>query len=130
MGNQSDVGVIFGGDFKLSLVSKYTGIGFQSYFGSGLAHIEGIFGLHLPLELGHVAFIPFMDLGAGMMFFPKEDFGSLLRPGGSIKGGLMFTTSFFPGLYLRLAYQHNLYWDTNANQIYPHRMIFGVGISF
>jgi hypothetical protein len=50
----------------------------------------------------------------------------------SFKGGLMFTTSLVPGLYLQAAYQYNFYLDISDrfDDANPSVLFFGIGYGF
>jgi serine protease Do len=125
---------------ELKLGSTFV-IGIQGFFGKDITQLEGLGGFTVPIPAGKAAFIPFGEVGYGMMFMPKEkeedDFGSNFPEmafGISLKGGLMFTTSIVPGLYLQAAYKHGFYMiplERNGNGLPAASMlILGGGYSF
>jgi serine protease Do len=138
-----DGGMMFGGEIKLSLV-RFTSAGFQLFFGTGgVSHFEVQAGFEVPIRLGgSFALIPFVDGGIGAITLPgtrKDAWGDTIPEtptiGASVKGGLMFTTSFVPGLYVQLAYKRNFYERMDGTrrtgvQLYPSMFIFGLGYSF
>lgn len=134
---------MFAAEIKLSL-SDYFSYGLQGFFGKDFMNIEGIFGFYILIPVKNIAFIPFADFGVGMMkttpiqvspydYYDDSDFD--LNIGISIKGGLMFTTSSVPGLYLQAAYKHNFFkegdfLENSDQQLFPSIIMFGIGYSF
>jgi serine protease Do len=119
----------------------YTGSGLNLYISKGFFQVEGVIGLFIPIKANTVAFTPFAQAGAGLQFKSiGNDESSMGLPdfGLSLKGGLQFTTSAVPGLYLQGAYQRNLYFlgtlfgEADRDIFNPdhHLITVSVGYSF
>jgi serine protease Do len=137
-----DRGSAFGLDFTLR--SNHTGYGFRGCFTSGLLQVEGFYGLYVPIKLNQIALTPFANIGIGARIKDVEEYDSWSRTvttekrmdiGGSIQGGLQFTTAAVPGLYLYGGYQFSWYMhfgfdETNDTKNDPHMIFLGVGYAF
>jgi serine protease Do len=132
----SDLGTAVGIDLRVH-GSKHFGAGFQGIFGpEKFVEIDVLLGFYFPLPAGPVAFTPFAEASAGMMFKQNMDYDerrdSILEKtwnaiGISVKGGLIFTTSAVPGLYLQGAYQYNLHRGEDWN---PPKGAFIIGLGY
>jgi serine protease Do len=125
-----DKGPAFGLDIKGRVA--YFGGGLRVYTrGADFSQVEGIGGFYIPIRIKKVALTPYADLGLGIIIQEDSDVG-IFDPsmkfglGVSVQGGLIFTTSMVPGLYLQTAYQYNLYFNND----YPHALFFSVGYAF
>ncbi|MDR1419408.1 MAG: serine protease [Treponema sp.] len=108
-----DAGPAFTADIKGKV--SYLEFGLRTYLTGGLSQIEGLAGLYFPVKFGNkFAVTPYGDLGLGFMFkrkLPASTSSFSFNPGMGVSfhGGLMFTSSLVPGLYLQTAYQFNMY---------------------
>jgi len=130
---------MYGAELKFS--GGFLSYGFEGYFGEGLTQIEFLYGFHIPIRAGGVAFTPFGDFSMGARFLPiteNDRFPSFLpfniEYGISFKGGLMFTTSVVPGLYIQAAYKYNIYplltFERKDDGMPKGMLVFGIGYSF
>jgi serine protease Do len=133
-------GVAFGVNLTAK-IGKYVGIGPRAYFGGEkYTQIEIGAGAYVPIKIGPVALTPFANVAVGLMFYPKDTTKSVYETtlfdgtafGVSARGGLIFTTSWVPGLFLEAAYQYNLYQKEVGSGIwlYPGMIYIGVGYAF
>jgi serine protease Do len=127
----ADLGPAFGTDLKL-FGSKFFGWGMQGFFGpENFVEIDVLLGLYIPIPAGSVAFTPFGEVSAGLMYRKNDDNNGspLMAHGISLKGGLMFTTTAVRGLYLQTAYQYNFH--ENDEWIPPQSaFMIGLGLSY
>jgi serine protease Do len=95
---------------------KYINIGFEM-------------GLFIPVRLGPVAIMPFGNLGMGIILRDKTDeFGDFgFDLDFNLQGGLMFTTTAVPGLFLRVFYSHNIIF---MSDVIPNHGFVSVGIGY
>jgi serine protease Do len=135
-----ETGPAFGADFKYR--TGFTGFGLKIYT-AGKKFFQGdvTAGLYFPIRVKKLAFTPYGDLGLGLAvkepaprppnqlgyYDPLDEKDAGLDV--SIKGGLMFTTTAVPGLFLQAAYQHNFYTGT-IKGIKPGLFFFSVGYGF
>jgi hypothetical protein len=125
----------FGVDFKVK-TSLLTGGGVKGHFGKEHMQIEGYWGLYFPIPLGHVAITPYGDCGFGIMFTPSsqgtEEPHFPFSGGFSLQGGLVFTTTAVPGLYLQAGYQRNWYREKpfEGQWLYPYSLYTGIGYAW
>ncbi|MDR1972423.1 MAG: serine protease [Treponema sp.] len=132
-----ETGPAFGADFKFR--TGITGYGLKVYTG-GKEFFQGetTAGLYFPVRMKKAALTPYADFGLGIAVkepaprtpnpydpLPEKDMGFAV----SIKGGLMFTTSAVPGLFLQAAYQHNFYIG-DIKGIKPGLLFFSLGYGF
>jgi serine protease Do len=138
-----DRGAAFGGDVKIRFGNF--GLGLRVYTrGLDFTQIEALGGVYFPVRINNkLGFTPYGDLGLGFMIkkdirpvnylgldfsddIPDLDFGL------SLQGGLMFTTSAVPGLFLQAAYQYNAYLGNFSDDIKsdPHIFLVGIGYGF
>jgi hypothetical protein len=128
----------FAADFKIR--SDYFAGGLKFFTkGAYFTQVETLGGVYIPITVkGNMAFTPFADLAVGLVFERWDEQGiggSTPRLGMgvdfSLQGGLMFTTSVVPGLYLQAAYQYNFYAGSLDDYIKknPHMIIISVGYS-
>jgi len=135
---QFDRGLLFGADLRIGF-DKYVSFGMQGFFGIGnfLVQAEAVLGFTIPIEAGKVVFIPFADVGAGMMFTRAiGDFGNDPDDrstgtgfGFSVKAGLMFRPIATSGFFVQAAYQYSIYKIDEKN-LQPSMLLFGVGFQF
>jgi serine protease Do len=97
--------------------SSYVNYGINFYYGQkSYLQLDGTIGFYVPIRLGGVALIPFVDGGMGFIKMDKDepakdpydtsiDLG--LEFDISVQGGLMFTMAAVPGLYIQAYYHHN-----------------------
>jgi serine protease Do len=97
------------------------------------------------IPVGKIAITPYGDAGFGMAFHEKEvdAYGGVDSMSGMTLGlnaqlGVMGTTAFIPGLFLKIAYQFN-YFDPDALSLHPrktplndfrHGLVVGIGYHF
>jgi hypothetical protein len=137
----ADLGPAFGLDLIIS-GNKYTGLGFQAVFAPSdnkFVQIELVFDVYVPIPMGSVAFIPYGGIGLGLMFKenpPQNDSWTrnseppFMARGLSLEGGLLFTTSLVPGLYVQIGYGYNFYEGVGWKNTPRGALITGIGISF
>ncbi len=142
----SDLPAAFGAELAFK-TTRFTRIGFQGNFGKDFNLIEIMGGLHIPIKAGKVAFTPFADACVGVMFGEGMEAISGANElgedspleldfmlGGSIRGGLQFTTAAVPGLYLQASYQQNWFKpldiSSESDFLYPSLIHIGIGYSF
>ncbi|MDR2257969.1 MAG: serine protease [Treponema sp.] len=138
-----EAGAAFGADFKLRL--GVLGYGLRLYTaGQNFFQIEAATGIYIPVRIKKIGLTPYGDMGFGIVSAPKPektssdtsllyededdnlpDFAFDL----SIQGGLMFTTTAVPGLYLQAAYQYNLYLFS-MKEANPNVLFFSIGYGF
>jgi serine protease Do len=142
-----EAGPAFGADVKIRL--GYMGYGLRTYIaGSKFFQLEGSTGLYIPIRIEKIGLTPYVDAGLGIVakdpappkksgssLYDYDDepaFGKDLCLDLSFKGGLMFTTTLVPGLYLQAAYQYNLYLDISDkfDDTDPGVFFFGIGYGF
>jgi len=138
-----DLGAAFGADLTLKF-GKYTGIGVNGYFGEDYTQVEMRGGIFIPITIGTtMALTPFATVGFGTMILPKNQesdnpIGAAFdkfKLGVSARAGLIFTTSWVPGLFLQATYQRNAYlkgslFDDVKKWFYPDMIYIGVGYAF
>jgi serine protease Do len=142
----TDLKVAFGADITYK-INKNLGIGLRGYFGKDFTQVEIGGGGYLPIKISSVALTPFINAGAGMMFTLNPNYTSSswgeskknMQFGVSARAGLIFTTSWVPGLFLHASYQFNLYTNFKFGSsdsgykkglIKPHLIYIGAGYSF
>lgn len=85
-------------------------------------------GIMIPIRLKIIAITPFGGIGTGAIF-TRETVDSLgFTINLSLRGGLMFTTSAVPGLFLRAYYTHNFTVKIISNL--PNHGILGFSAGF
>ena len=142
-----DSGAAFGAELTAK-IGKYFGFGLRGYFGGeDYTQVEIGLGPYVPIKIGSVALTPFINIGAGMMLVPNPNYNQSSYFGGgygsnsektiwpagiSARAGMIFTTSWVPGLYLQGTYQYNLYthMDYKDTYFYPNLIYIGVGYAF
>ncbi|MDR0602528.1 MAG: serine protease [Treponema sp.] len=108
-----DLGPAFTADIKGRV--SYLGFGLRTCLTGGLSQIEGLAGFYVPVRFGNkFAVTPYGDFGLGFTAkrkLPGSTLNLSYNPGVSVsfQGGLMFTSSVVPGLYLQTAYQFNIF---------------------
>jgi hypothetical protein len=135
----------FGVDVKFR--SKYSGSGLRIYTaGEKFFQIEALSGIYIPIRIKKIAFIPYGDIGVGLVVKEaapkqKDSFSSSSYNDGSslfssefgfdlsLQGGLIFTTAAVPGLFLQGAYQYNFYTSA-LHGIEPGTLFFSIGYGF
>jgi len=155
-----DLGAAFGAELTVK-PNKYVGAGLRGYFGGEkYTQLEIGAGPYIPIKIGSsIALTPFANVGFGFMFCkntePKINTTTILG-GGSVgsnndlktifgisgRAGMIFTTSWVPGLFIEASYQYNFYKsleDTvssavsgsgNDKNYHPNVFYIGVGYSF
>jgi len=132
-----DRGLLFGAELKIGF-DKYASFGLQGFFGANnFVQAEAVLSLSIPIEAGKVVFIPFADVGAGLMF--TKPFGySSNNPyddstgagfGFSVKAGLMFRPIITSGLFVQAAFQYSFYL-VDKEDIQAPMLLFGIGYAF
>ncbi|MDR1248219.1 MAG: hypothetical protein LBK63_02845, partial [Treponema sp.] len=131
-----EAGPAFGGDFKYHFgVMAY---GFRVYTaGEKFFQVEATTGVYIPARVKKTGFIPYGNLGIGIALQEAADQSSLYsnaidKDMGfelSLEGGLLFTATLVPGLFLQAAYQHNFYAG-ELQGIKPGILFFGIGYGF
>jgi serine protease Do len=133
-----DRGHGFTADLKLRFGP--TGYGIRIYT-TGTSFFQGELtsGLYFPIRLKYIALTPYGDFGIGFMHKtyrndsylddgPKSgDFGV------SFHGGLQFTSSLLPGVFIQGGYQYNLYlanFADDSTRKDPHVFSVSVGYGF
>jgi hypothetical protein len=139
-----EAGAAFGADLKVR--AWYMGYGLRLYTaGKSFSQIEGTMGVYIPIRIKKAGITPYGDLGLGLVFGPESkeetstgnsslDISDIVdKPNFafdfSIQGGLMFTTTAVPGLYLQAAYQHNFYL-LGMKKVNPSVLFFSIGYGF
>ena len=115
-----DIGPAFGADMIIR--NRLLGYGLKTYAVKNFFQLEFFSGLYLPIRLETIAFTPFGSFGFGIQRYPETPFDF----GISLQGGLQFTTSAVPGLFLQASYQHNFYFGYKNRQV----LFFGLGYCF
>jgi hypothetical protein len=109
--------------------------------GGDFGILEGTMGFTGALRFGKLAFLPYGTVGAGISWheerkdaYGSSEPGSAMTIGFSAQGGLMFTTSYVPGLFLKTAYQFNYYDGLFSSDSFlkdtTHSLIIGAGYLF
>jgi serine protease Do len=135
----------FGLDLTLKF-GKYFGLGVRGYFGGeDFTQMETGTGLYIPITIGgSAALTPFVGLGVGAMYITNPDYipnswynsdgidEKITAMGVSIRGGLCFTMSAVPGLFLQGTYQRNLYTSLGDKDksFYPDLIYIGIGYAW
>jgi len=133
-----NVGAAFGADITIKPF-KYFGVGPRLYIGKDHTQIEFGLGPYIPIIIGPVALTPFANVGLGLLFVPNEkkkddpyasgfDYDSLF--GVSFGGGLSFTTSWVPGLFLQAAYKYNICSDPLDKEKKANFGSFYIGVGY
>jgi serine protease Do len=116
--------------------------GAHLFFQSGdFGILEGTVGFTGAIRLGRLALLPYANVGGGISWHEKDsnspwgnESGPDIAIGFSVHGGLMLTSSYVPGLFLKTAYQFNFYngiFDrTTPLKDAAHSLILGVGYLF
>jgi hypothetical protein len=111
--------------------------------GGDFGIVEATVGYAGAIRMGKVALLPYGSVGGGISWH-EDDYDasglgdgnnpSAMAIGFSVQAGLMFTTSYVSGLFLKTAYQYNHYdglWGrTLALKDTAHSLIIGVGYLF
>jgi hypothetical protein len=136
-------GPAFGADLKIR--AWFMAYGLRVYTaGKNFFQLEGTTGIYIPIRIKKIGLTPYGDLGLGVVLAPshKETSPTSSRFDNendppfdltfdfSIQGGLMFTTTAVPGLYLQAAYQYNLYLSEKFDDVNPNVLFFGIGYGF
>jgi hypothetical protein len=134
-----ELGPAFGADFKIR-ASSYVGAGVRLYTaGEDFFQLEATSGIFIPIRIKKIGLTPYGEVGFGFIkagSFTKAaknpyDVDKLnLGFAVSFQGGLQFTTSVVPGLYLQAAYQYNLYLLALALPGDPSVLFFSIGYGF
>jgi hypothetical protein len=132
-----EVGPAFGVDVKF--ITGVTEGGLRVYTtGEDFLQVETFGGIAVPIRIKKVGLIPYVDVGLGFMSAPipkrngsgfstwMEDTPDLTFHL-SLQGGLQFTTSVVPGLYLQAAYQYNVMNDEFKAVFDPNLIFFSIG---
>jgi serine protease Do len=130
-----EAGPAFGADFTYH--SGVMAYGFKVYSTGKKFFQAGITtGIYIPVRIQKVALIPYGNLGMGLAVKDHVPDNSGYDPqtkdvglAFSLEGGLLFTTSAVPGLFLQAAYQHNFYAG-DVRGIKPGMLFFGIGYGF
>jgi serine protease Do len=136
-----EMGAAFGMDIKIR--AWLMAYGFRFYTaGENFSQFEGTTGIFIPIRIKKIGLTPYGDLGFGFVWAPdsKKTSSNDSRHDDddtpldftfdiSFHGGLMFTTSAVPGLYLQAAYQHNIYL-LGLKDVKPGVLFFSIGYGF
>jgi serine protease Do len=129
-------------DVSASMAISFVTYGLHLAFqGNDYGILEGTIGFAGAIRLGTIAFLPYGTAGTGISWHEENkdsysygESGAAMTIGFSVQGGLMFTTSSIPGLFLKTAYQFNLYDGLLGNQgsrkDSAHGLIIGAGYLF
>jgi serine protease Do len=142
-----EAGPAFGGDVKYhyDFSDNITASGLR-FYSAGEKFLQAditIIGVYIPVRIKKIGLIPYGNAGGGMVIKehgPREDDEDVFSIfpvqsdkdigfGLFLEGGLLFTTSLVPGLFLQAAYQHNFY-DSHVKDIKPGMLFFGIGYGF
>jgi serine protease Do len=131
-----------------------------SYLGLNLFYVDSnfysfgfLFGFHIPIPVGELAFIPYFR--GGFAFMKDEEYSNFLKGNDSndpfdfssnsnkldtplvsltIQGGLKVTTSYVPGLYGNIGYQHIfsgfMGYEKKYNNPFKMGLTLSVGYAF
>ncbi|MDR1025298.1 MAG: serine protease [Treponema sp.] len=135
-----EAGPAFGGDIKYH--SGFAAYGFRAYI-AGKDFFQGEFttGFYIPIRIKKIGLIPYGNFGMGLVVkepdpttpdswsLYEDPIGKDIGINFSLEGGLLFTTSLIPGLFLQASYQHNFYTGT-IRGIKPGILFFGIGYGF
>jgi serine protease Do len=132
-----EAGPAFGGDFKFH--AGYTAYGVRLYTaGKKFTQADLTAGLYFPIRVKKTGFTPYGNLGAGLAFMEADSQSASLSADVlgkevgfdfSLEGGLQFTTTLVPGLFLQASYQHNFYLG-DLHGIKGGMLFFGIGYGF
>jgi hypothetical protein len=112
--------------------------GFRVYTaGEKFFQVEATTGFYIPARVKKIGFIPYGNLGVGFAVQESAHQSSLYSDAIdkdmgfelSLEGGLLFTATLVPGLFLQTAYQHNFYAG-ELQDIKPGILFFGIGYGF
>lgn len=123
-----------GGDLG-ALDSNYT---IQLIY-AGKDHIQVAlqFGLSYPIAINKIALMPFGNIGPDIVINPEglkqpenywEEQPELFEVSVAAQAGMMLTTAYVPGLFIKAAYQFNYYFMGREGQ--THTIIAGLGWLF
>jgi serine protease Do len=129
-------------DISASMAVSFITYGLHVAFqGGDYGIMEGTMGFTGAIRLGTIALMPYGAAGAGIAWheaakngYGYGDSGPAMTMGLSLQGGLMLTSSYVPGLFLKTAYQFNLYDGLLDGGGSPkdatHSLIIGAGYLF
>jgi serine protease Do len=131
------------GNAELKLKGDYTGWVISGFYaGSDFFQVQTGLTIEVPIRFGSAGFalIPFIEGGIGMMEKKNEQPDSWLSSSADskirkimseIQGGLLFTTSALPGVYVKAVYQKNFYSNSSDDLApKPDKTIILVGLGY
>jgi serine protease Do len=130
-------------DVSVSMPVSFITYGAHLLFQSGdFGILEMEIGFAGAIRLGKIALMPYGNVGGGIFWHEKDtssDSMSMISDSMSIafslQGGLMFTSSYVPGLFFKTAYQFNFDDIFSSDRATPlkdtkHSLILSVGYLF
>jgi serine protease Do len=125
--NVFDYGSAFHAAVRFSSFGMYLFYGIED---ADYLHVGGNWGVGYAIRLNKVAITPFGEFGFAWVKRPPSDESDPLDFDISfpltVAGGLMFTTSAVPGLFVRAFYEHNFYLMEKSHGI----MVVSIGYGF
>ena len=112
--------------------NKSTGFSIKGFFFDGLTQVEAGYNFFIPISVGSVAVTPFLGAGPGIRLYSSKNKSSssdITLPGFGVwaRAGVLFTTSWVPGLFVQASYQYSLYFDVSSK---PSVLYIGAGYSW